>query len=395
MISRIYSAIRQGHPGFRGALFYFVMYAAIGVFAPFLTVYFAQLGLSGKEIGILSAFFPLMSLISAPGLSRVADQYGIHRLLLAICLVGQALLLAFMQMPISFIGLLPITLAYSLFRSPVQPISDSLIIRMVIRHDLDYGKLRQWGSISYATISLLCGFIWSRLGHQWMFYVAGLASLIGILPAMVLEPHQHEPTRSLHISKALLKDPLLRIIVLATFLTGAALGIGRTFEGVFITHLGGSEQMVGAFIAISAFSEIPSMYYGRRLTKNITETQTLILASALMVGAYLGYSVIQNSVWMLGFAVFKGIGYGFFYITTISLVDKIAPKELKATAQSIVFAAGWGLGPMLAMLAGGMIFDLWGPQIVFRMSALLVLLAILLLSVLHLQEKKEAKYNKN
>lgn len=58
----------------RGALFFLCYWGFFAVFEPFLNVRFARLGLSGLEIGLLAALYPLMSVTVAPVVSAVADR---------------------------------------------------------------------------------------------------------------------------------------------------------------------------------------------------------------------------------------------------------------------------------------------------------------------------------
>jgi PPP family 3-phenylpropionic acid transporter len=63
------------HPIARGSLFYFGFFGAMGMFLPFLTVYFRQdLGFSGRQIGILSIVQPLMMLLVAIPVASLADH---------------------------------------------------------------------------------------------------------------------------------------------------------------------------------------------------------------------------------------------------------------------------------------------------------------------------------
>lgn len=391
-MSWILRGLRYQSPELRGALFYFFVFAITGAYEPFLTVYLAEMGLDGKEIGVLSAFFPLMSLVAAPIFSRLADQRGVHRAVLVICLAGQAIGLGILQIPKTFLGMLPLILVYAIFRSPIQPISDSLIVRMAIRHNLSYGKIRQWGSVSFATVSLISGIVWKLMGYEWMFFAASVLSLLVIIPSLWLEPHDQEEQRKKSVGRgsmlSTMKNPLLLVLVLATFLVGAALGIGRTFESVYINYLGGNRQLIGAFYAISAYSEIPAMVFARWILRRLNGKKILILAYTFILLAYIGYSLAQEPEWMLLLVVLKGVGFGLFFVTTVGLIDEIAPGHWKATAQSVVVAAGWGLGPLLATLVGGVVFDVWGPASVFLVNAGLVAVAIILFLATRFPQKE-------
>lgn len=91
--------IRSLTPAYRGALFYTAFWGIMGVFEPFVNVYFSRLGLNGREIGLLSAFFPLMVMVFAPTFSALGDRNAWRVRLLGLALLGTAGVLMFMKLP--------------------------------------------------------------------------------------------------------------------------------------------------------------------------------------------------------------------------------------------------------------------------------------------------------
>src|SRR4051812_5040741 len=61
-------------PAGRGSLFYFAFGALIALYTPFLSYYYARLGLRGWEIGVLAALGPLLLLLGAPWITALADR---------------------------------------------------------------------------------------------------------------------------------------------------------------------------------------------------------------------------------------------------------------------------------------------------------------------------------
>ena len=79
-------------PALNGAAFFATHWGAVAVFAPFINIYFAEVGLTGVQIGLLSALWPLATLAIAPFLSAVADRFQwrvpilqVSSLLMALC----------------------------------------------------------------------------------------------------------------------------------------------------------------------------------------------------------------------------------------------------------------------------------------------------------------------
>ncbi len=69
----IKSLTSTDHPLVAAKTFYFFFFAAMASFAPFLTLYFEQIGLTGRQIGLLVGISPLVTLFSAPLFGGLAD----------------------------------------------------------------------------------------------------------------------------------------------------------------------------------------------------------------------------------------------------------------------------------------------------------------------------------
>ena len=178
---------RKLKPARRGSIYYLAYWAAIGIYNPFTNVYFVNLGLSGREIGLLSALLPLLTLTVAPALAGLADRRGWRVRILALSLAGMGVALLLLSFPRSFLVLAPIMVLLALARSPIAPVADSLVARMAARHRLNFGGMRLWGSLGFALVAIASGALWQRAGYSFMFVLAGLAFLPVALCALLLE----------------------------------------------------------------------------------------------------------------------------------------------------------------------------------------------------------------
>ena len=165
-----------------GSAYYGFFWPMVALYAPFFNVYLLSLGFSGTQMGILAAVFPLFALGVSPGLSALADQRGWRRQLLRLSLLGWALVLFLFRFPTTFVPMLLLVILESAMRSPALPIADGLIARMAVRHQLNFGDMRLWGSLGFAAVSILSGIIWQRTGYSYMF----MAAAISVLPALVI-----------------------------------------------------------------------------------------------------------------------------------------------------------------------------------------------------------------
>ncbi len=105
-------------------LLYFLLFAAIGVFAPFVNVYYRSIGLSGTQIGLINTLGPLAGMLSAALCGMLNDRFGRTRLLLAVGILG-AITGALILARVRVFSLIAVTACvYGLFNSMVMPLID-------------------------------------------------------------------------------------------------------------------------------------------------------------------------------------------------------------------------------------------------------------------------------
>lgn len=358
-----------------GSLYYLFTFLRAGSFFPFLFVYFAELGLSGQQIGLLATLNPLSMLLLATPISTLADRRGWRVQILQIALIGLGVVIFLLRYPTSFGVLALLMLPLAVFTTPTMSISDGLVARMARRHHLNYGGMRLWGSFGFAISALIFGAVWQHLGFQPMFLVSSVLCLPLIWTAGKLEEGPTIEKDGRKPVGELLRDTGLVMLLLATFLAGISNSLSMTFEGVYVRSLGGGNFLIGMMIAFAAFSELPAMFYSQRIARRLRGTNTLLLAYTFTTSAYLGYILVSNPSLLPIFSILKGLGYGLNFTTVVRLLTERTPDELSSTAQSLM-AIGWmGLAPLVAGPLGGLIYDAISPAAVFGLGVLAVVIA--------------------
>jgi PPP family 3-phenylpropionic acid transporter len=370
---------RKLTPTRRGSIYYLAYWAAVGIYMPFTNVYFVRLGLSGREIGLLAALLPLMTLTAAPALAGLADRRGWRVRILALSLVGLGVALILLSFPRSFAELAPLMVLLALARGPIGPIADSLVARMAARHRLNFGGMRLWGSLGFALVTIASGALWQRIGYGPMFALAGLAFLPVALCARLLEEGPVVERAARRPLREVARDRGLIVLLAAACLVGAALGMDGAFQGVYVNHLGGGGLIVGLLFGVSAFSEFPSMRYAGDIARRLGGPRTLLLSYALLGAGYAGFALARDPLVLVPLAVVKGFGFGLYFVSTVRLVDERTPPEWASTIQAALNAGAGGLAPLVAALLGGAIYDALGPSFVFVACTIALGLAMLVM----------------
>lgn len=362
-----------------GSLYYAFFWSLVAIYDPYINVYFAGLGLTGLQIGVIVTAAPIATLIWSPLVSAFADRRSQHIKLLRWGLTGWVLLVALLALPQTFWVILPLVFIISLFRSPTMPLSDSLVAGMAARHGLSFGRMRMWGSFGFALTAIIGGYVWLKVGYTPMFAAALLLGVPVIYFAGKLEPTPlpSSPTRGPILE--LLRDPALLTLFAISFLMGTTLLTTYIFGGIYMAQLGGNEFMMGLMFGLSALVEVPVMHLSGNIIAKLNSPRTMWLALAVLTTAVAGFALADSAVLLVVAGMVKGVGFGLFFVTLVRLIDERAPEEWKSTAQAIGGACFAGLSPLLASALAGYVFDRWGGATLYFGATLLGVTAVLLM----------------
>lgn len=362
----------------RPKAFYFFYFAAFAAIMPFLVLYYEQLGFSGRQIGILTALFPLTMLASAPFWSMVADASERHKFVL-VSLMLATLVVVFALRTVAtfalFCFLIPL---FAFFISPVVPLGDSAVLELLGDARRRYGRLRVWGAVGWGLSAPLVGVITERLGIVWAFYafIALMACCMLVVSGL--------PIRGIVRAKqkGRLRDFLTApwlFFLSCVFLGGVGLAVSNNFFLLRLTELGATTTIVGLALTVATVSELPITFLGQQLLERFATSRLLLLALGLLALRLLLYSVFGSPLLVLSVQLLHGFTFSVIWIAGVAYANEYAPAGKRATAQSLFSAVLMGLGSVVGSLSGGFLFDLLGSVGMFATMSVLVLLGAITL----------------
>ena len=162
-----------------GKALYFFMFAGMGIFFPFLNVYYKSIGLSGTQIGLIITLGPLIAIFAGPMWGLLVDRLGRLRLILVIIILGSIISVLGLGMVKSFVSILVLVAVLNLFGCAIQPMVDSYNLSLLGEHRERYSEQRLWGTFGFLATSLFSGSLFERVGLGYVF--PGYAVCLGLL----------------------------------------------------------------------------------------------------------------------------------------------------------------------------------------------------------------------
>ena len=354
-------------------LYYFGFFAALGAIVPFFSVYMQQRGMSGTQIGMISALPPIIALISNPFWSGVADRWQAHqRVLAALAVTSGIASLAFIWIS-GFWALLAASCTVAFFRAPISAIVDATVMSIVVRNpEVGYGRQRVFGSLGWIFFSYGVGLLVTRysINAIFVFHFILLAGMCGLLSLQL--PVERRTGGAVHYMdglRAMIRLPSYRALLFFMACFGAATAAQGNFGGLNILRLGGAATLIGITNSVSAFLEVPVLFLSQSWFRRVSYRTTIWLCGV-------GFAVVwfltafATAPWHITVAfVVLGLFFGLVWTAIVSFANDRAPDGLRASAQAVAQAAHGGLGWALGSFASGLLWDWASAPAVYIFAA--------------------------
>ena len=371
--------------GVRVALFYAALFVLYGVHVPYLPVWLDWRGLSASEISVIMSAPFFMRLLVTPAVALVADKSGAHRVIvigLGWACLAFGLLLSQMQSfwPI-FLAAVPMHIA----SSTIMPLTETVAVRGVKAANLDYGRMRLWGSLTFIGIGLVGGFMMDRYGPEaamWLIVAGAAATAIAAhcLPKPMSNGDAAKPEHA-GIANAealrLVREPAFIVFLLAVGIIQATHGTFYTFGAVHWRALGFSTAWVGALWAIAVLAEVVLFAYSRQVLARFSPVELILAGAAASILRWTLMCFDPPLGLLIPLQILHALTYAASHLGAMHFISRAVPERAAGTAQALyaTFAAGVFMG--VVTLASGPAYAKFGG-FAYAVPAVLAVIGLVL-----------------
>lgn len=358
-------------PKHRFWIMMFLQYAIWGAWAPVLSNYLLNdLGFTGFQAGWIFAMLPIATIISPFIGGQLADRYfATEKVIAFLQLIGGVLLLVMAQVT-SYGAMMALMFFYCLFFAPTLALTNSIAMINLKDSEEEFGRIRVWGTIGWIAAGwILTGWRYLdvniALGGD-MLFLAGVMSVIMGFQSFTLPhtPPQKEGVNPLAFLDALkmLKNRDFLIFIGITFVVATELEFYYLLTAPFLTSatIGISSESLPAIMTIAQFAEMFVMIFLLSVfLKKYGMRNTLAIGVIAWPLRYIVFA-IGKPVWLVVASLtLHGFCYVFFFVAAFIYVDKIAPRDIRASAQSFIAIIVLGVGRGLGSVFAGKIMDIF------------------------------------
>ncbi len=342
----------------------------MGVILVFWPVWLETKGLSKSEIGWILSLPPFLMVFISPLIAYLSEKSGRSRTVLFLtALVSSSFFLCF-YFSSSFYSFLFLQAGASCCFLSLIPLGDSQTLKAVRLYDLNYGRIRLWGSLSFIATSFGVGYVLDLMGIDWTLWLILCALLTVALFSFFLPSLPTEQDKTPGNPRIFLKKPSFLIFIL-----GAGMIIGShaayyAFGSLYMISLGYSKTLIGFIWAFGVIAEVILFAFSNKLFKSARSLHLILIGSVAGIIRWGALGFDDSMVVIIGIQILHALTFGATHLGSMSFISRHAPKNVAASAQSIYSSIANGLMMGVAILISGRLYDI-DPSYAFLGMALL------------------------
>lgn len=351
----------------------FWQYAILAVLAPFLPLYFANLGYSSSQVGFLMMIGPFVASMVQPFWGYVSDRLQTVKMMIFwLWMLAIVSSVALFNSGESYVLTLCFVLSLYFFYQPTMPLLDSISVQSAARRGRSYGSLRLFGSLGYTVVSLSGGLLLAVLGG-----ITGLPYLLWaawVVPLLLLIFLRDEPAEgegmTLTTLKELFTNKSFLWFLFLVFVISVPHRMNDVMLGLYMKELGATDAMVGWAWALAAAMEIPVFALLGKYLNRIHEYVLIGIVGLLYTIRWFMYYVSDDPWVLLALQAGAAITFAVFWIVAMHYVARILPPQLGATGFSLLSMVYLGLAGMTGGVVGGRLSDLYGGSSMYLFASI-------------------------
>ena len=377
-------------------VFQFVFWAGVACYTPYIVIFLMQKNVGISQIGLILTLSALSGVLSQPVWGLISDHIKSIKKVFVLCLLITAVLAIILSFMSSTVVIAAMLVIITFFYAPLIPLLDSWTVRAALEDGKrSYGAVRLWGSIGFAILVTIMGRIVGGSSASLAFIGYGAISCLTVLISLAVkdvrvdssvkangDAEQERHNKRADIARLLKNYNYVVFLVFTFFLYISMLSI-FSFLPKLMDYVGGNAGLYGIAMAVSAFSEVPILYFSSRLIKKYKATTLILLATVFYIIRLFIYSVAVSPILIILTQILQGLSYGLFLASYVYYIHSLAPEGLKTTAQTIGNAVYTGMGGIVGNYVCGRVIDRYGIHAVYRFGAIedIVIFFLFLLSV--------------
>lgn len=359
----------------------FLEYAVWGAWTPiFAETVGHRLNATGATIGAIYGVLWLACIITPFIGGQLVDRYMPSQVFMGIAAIVCTVSAWMMANQSTADGIILWMWVWSLAFAPTLGITNSIVFYHVsnngeseAQQEKDFSVIRTAGTVGWALTGWALTFYllskpevpkgtWRPFEEMQLAAVLGalLAVVSFILPNTPPSKEVKDPwafTKSFTLFKTV---PGFGVFMLISFIVSTEFQFFYTLSAPFLTDAGQKTAWIPAVKSISQLAEIISLAVFLPIAlRKFGMRKTLVFGTfawPLRYFVFAAYKIVGLPLVIVSL-MFHGIGYAFVFVTSYIYIDRVAPKDIRGSAQSLMTLVTLGVGNYLGTYFSGHLKD--------------------------------------
>ncbi|HOO16044.1 MAG TPA: MFS transporter [Phycisphaerae bacterium] len=361
-------------PLVRLSIMMFVEFAVWGAWSVLLGKHMEHLGFSGKQIGLVYLTTALGAMLSPLVAGWIADRFMPNQIFTGIVHLLGAVLLFIAWPQTQFGGMFVALLIYAILYMPTIALTNAIAFHHM-KDSKKFGNIRVWGTIGWIVVNwIISGYllIWGRYQPgAWrvgdcLLFAAVLSAFMGIycftLPNTPPAKQAKNPYAFVEAFR-LMSNRNFAVLLVISFVVAIELPFYYSYTIIFLTDtnagVGLSPGWANAAMSIGQVAEIALMLLLAPSLRNLGMRMTIVLGILAWPLRYAIFAIGQPWYLVVAAQALHGICYSFFFAGGMIAVERLSPKDIRASAQGLLLFATNGVGMLIGNLISGPLYDVF------------------------------------
>ncbi len=326
---------------------------SVGSGLPYVGLWLKSQAMTDLEVGFILACPSFAMVATTLLIGRFADRAKDWRSSIILCNWTIVLLVGVLIFASGFVQILIIWTLWGLVIMAKFPILDAAAVRMSRHRNIEFHKIRAFGSIGFVVGTLLAGpfFEWAGI-ESFTLLIFALAVLRAIashaLPFFRHGMQQSSPSwsgdeygknnSSGHPSLSTgdnTKKLWFLLVLTGSALLNASHAFYYTFSTIVWTDDGFSKTTISLLWSVGVVCEIVLMWKFAAIQKNYSARVLLIAAAIAAFIRWLCFGFEPGLAMLFGLQLLHGVTFALMFLATVNFIANWTPVEVSARAQAL------------------------------------------------------------
>lgn len=365
---------------------YLLFYITMGVYSPYLNLYFERVGLNGSQIGLINSCGYIAAMIFSPIWGAITDKTHKYKTMISFLLLATSITGLVWQKQTQFVWILVFSLLITIFRSTIGNIFDGFNVEYCKQNGKEFSSIRCLGSLGYLIGSfVIATFMFETFNVQGPYVqvmlIASILTSIGL--CFVKSPNfaQHVESEDRGFKdniKDLVRNKDYIFILILAFFTSLVLDSANNYMGNhLVSTLNLPDSTIGLNTCAMVLPEVFIIVGFHKYIRRFGLKKVFIVATITQILRFAICAVTTNLYVFLAANVVHGIMIGVASVGFISFIHKKVPTYMLATAMTVYGSFNVVSYAIQAQLFGT-IYQLFGSNMIFVVTALFTFVALIL-----------------